>query len=388
MMLDGGGMAMSGEMRVDSDPVEKPSAPRRQMQLSWHWWLMLLVILVAGLGWLAHHLLIGRYQESTNNAYIRADQVTISSKLAGYVTELSVRDNQSVTMGSQLVRIDPEDYRNRVDAAKAASAMALANADAAAADAGGAGAMVAQLTAELAAAEAALTYQQGEVARYQPLVKSGAEAAATLAQWTLQRDRAVAEVKALRARLVSARSQISSAEARRAAALATVKAEAVHQRSAAHDLEETRLVAPVAGQIAARSVRLGQYVQPGQRLMTIVPADSLYVEANFKETQIQMMRPGQPAEIRVDALPGLTFHGVIESVTPGTGASFSLVPPQNATGNFTKIVQRVPVRIRLTPGPLARKVLVPGLSLEVSVDTRLGKDEAAAIQAELDATRN
>jgi membrane fusion protein (multidrug efflux system) len=378
---------MSGEMRTESGAVEQPLAQRKPMRLSWHGWLALGLILAAGLAWLAYHLLVGRYEENTNNAYIRADQVAISSKLAGYVTGLSVRDNQMVAAGSELVRIDPQDYRDRVDAANAAVTMAGAHAEAAAADASGANALVVQLTAELAAAEAAAAYQQGEVARYQPLVKSGAESSATLAQWTLQRNRALAEVKSLRARLVSARSQIASAEARRAAASATVQAERVHQRSAAHDLEETRLIAPIAGQIAARSVRLGQYVQPGQRLMTIVPVDSLYVEANFKETQIRMMRPGQPAEIRVDALPGLTFHGVVESVTPGTGASFSLVPPQNATGNFTKIVQRVPVRIRLTPGPLARKVLVPGLSLDVSVDTRLGKDEAAAIQAELDAAR-
>ena len=121
--------------------------------------------------------------------------------------------------------------------------------------------------------------------------------------------------------------------------------------------------------MASSSVRIGQFVQPGQRLLTIVPVQAIYVEANFKETQIGLMRPGQPATIEVDALPGVAFHGKVESVTPGTGAAFSLIPPQNATGNFTKIVQRVPVRIRIDAGPEARRVLVPGLSLRVDVDT-------------------
>jgi membrane fusion protein (multidrug efflux system) len=112
----------------------------------------------------------------------------------------------------------------------------------------------------------------------------------------------------------------------------------------------TRIIAPIAGRIGNSSVRLGQYVQPGQRLLTVVPVDAIYVEANFKETQIGLMRPGQPVTVKVDALPDVAFHGVVDSITPGTGANFSLIPPQNATGNFTKIVQRVPVRIRINSG--------------------------------------
>jgi membrane fusion protein, multidrug efflux system len=123
------------------------------------------------------------------------------------------------------------------------------------------------------------------------------------------------------------------------------------------------------------------------RLLTLVPSDELYVVANFKETQVGLMRPGQPAEIRVDALPGITFRGTVVSITPGTGANFSLIPPQNATGNFTKIVQRIPVRIRIEAGPAARKVLAPGLSLTAEVDTRSARDELDAIQAEQDRQR-
>ena len=133
---------------------------------------------------------------------------------------------------------------------------------------------------------------------------------------------------------------------------------------------------------ASASVRTGQFVQPGQRLLTIVPAGDLYVEANFKETQIGLMRPGQPVTIHVDALPDVAIRGVVDSITPGTGANFSIIPPQNATGNFTKIVQRVPVRIRLQAGPETRRVLIPGLSLEVEVDTSSARGALDAIARE------
>jgi membrane fusion protein (multidrug efflux system) len=129
-------------------------------------------------------------------------------------------------------------------------------------------------------------------------------------------------------------------------------------------------------------VRVGQFVQPGLRLMTVVPTQDLYVVANFKETQVGLMRPGLPASVKVDALPGVVFRGEVVSVTPGTGANFSLIPPQNATGNFTKIVQRIPVRIRIEAGPTARRVLVPGLSLEVEVDTRPARGLLDAIRDE------
>jgi membrane fusion protein (multidrug efflux system) len=134
--------------------------------------------------------------------------------------------------------------------------------------------------------------------------------------------------------------------------------------------------------VGDRTVRVGQYVQPGTRMMTIVPVQDLYLDANFKETQIGLMRPGQPATIRVDALSGADLHGTVASFAPGTGSEFALLPPQNATGNFTKIVQRVPVRIHVDAGEEARKVLVPGLSVTVKVDTRSGRDAPRRIASE------
>jgi membrane fusion protein (multidrug efflux system) len=183
------------------------------------------------------------------------------------------------------------------------------------------------------------------------------------------RDKAAASVTAQQASLAAARGKLEAARAQLGQAGAQIEAARAQADAARTDLATTRLIAPVPGTVASSSVRIGQFVQPGQRLLTIVPVQAIYIEANFKETQIGLMRPGQPATIEVDALPGVEFHGKVESVTPGTGATFSLIPPQNATGNFTKIVQRVPVRIRIDAGPEARRVLVPGLSLRVDVDT-------------------
>jgi membrane fusion protein (multidrug efflux system) len=194
-------------------------------------------------------------------------------------------------------------------------------------------------------------------------------------------------VAAQRAAYVQAERRIDSAGAQAAQLAAQVQSARVQRQTASIDLASTRIVAPVAGRVANRSVRVGQFVQPGIRLMTIVPQQNIYIVANFKETQVGLIRPGQPASIHVDALPGIEFAGTVESVTPGTGANFSLIPPQNATGNFTKIVQRVPVRIRIDAGPAARRVLVPGLSLVVEVDTRANRKELETIQAEQDRRR-
>jgi membrane fusion protein (multidrug efflux system) len=144
-------------------------------------------------------------------------------------------------------------------------------------------------------------------------------------------------------------------------------------RQAQLDLSDTTLYSPIAGRVGDRSVRIGQYVQPGTRLLTVVPVQSVYLQANFKETQIGHMRPGQRATLHVDALRGLDLHGVVDSFAPGTGSEFALLPPENATGNFTKIVQRVPVRIRVDAGAQTRALLLPGLSVTVDVDTRSGQ---------------
>lgn len=328
-----------------------------------------------------------RYFEETNDARIEADQVTISSKLAGYVSAVQVEDNQAVTAGTVLVEIDPLDFRTKLAAADADVVTAQAAERAAQAGQAESLAAVERARAALKLARTNLAYAGGEVDRYRPLAASGAEPRARLAQLMAERDRAGAEVAARQAALEEAQRRVESLAAQAQNLGAQVASARVGREAAANDLASTSIVSPISGRIANRVVRVGQYVQPGQRLLTVVPDTGLYVIANFKETQVGLMRPGQPASIEVDALPGVKFKGEVASVTPGTGANFSLIRPENATGNFTKIVQRVPVRIRIDAGPTAKRVLVPGLSLEVEVDTRASRDEIDRIRKEQERAR-
>ena len=345
--------------------------------------IALLIVLLAGaIAFYVYYDRYLRYFQETNDARIEADQVAIGSKLAGYVRAVPVADNQAVARGARLVEIDPLDFATVLAAADAGIATAAAGADAASAAEAEGVAGVARAHADLRAAQANLALAEREVARYRPLVAQGAEPEMRLSQLIADRDRAAAEVAARRAELDQAGKRVASLAAQTRNLGAQVAAARVQRVAAANDLASTAIASPVAGRIANRSVRVGQYVQPGQRLMTVVPVASIYVIANFKETQVGLMRPGQPARIEVDALPGVAFKGVVTSVTPGTGANFSLIKPENATGNFTKIVQRVPVRIRIEAGPAARRVLVPGLSLEVEVDTRASRDEIDEIRRE------
>lgn len=324
----------------------------------------------------------GRYQQETEDAYVRADGVTIASKLAGYVREVAVRDNQSVTAGALLVQVDPTDFRTRLAQAAAQVDVARATQTAARAQITEAADAIGEASAALTVSQRELAFLNGEVARYRPLAASGAEPKQALDQMIANRDKAAADVSAKRAALAAAHSRVETVRAQAGQSVAQIDAALAQRDAAQNDVSTTRIIAPTAGKVASSSVRLGQFVQPGQRLLTIVPTDALYIEANFKETQIGLMRPGQPATVEIDALPGVEFHGTVESITPGTGANFSLIPPQNATGNFTKIVQRVPVRIRINAGPESRKVLVPGLSLTVKVDTSGAKASITEIRRE------
>jgi membrane fusion protein (multidrug efflux system) len=342
----------------------------------------LVLVAIAAIAFYVYYDRYLRYFESTNDATIQADQVPISSKLAGYVKSVPVSDNQMVAQGGLLAEIDPVDYQTKLSAAEANADSALAAVNATRANRAEAQAGIAAAQAQVRSAQANLAFALREVVRYRPLVASGAEPASALSQLEANRDRAAAEVASAQAALTQALRRVESISAQGSQLAAQAQAAGVQRQSAANDLNSTRLAAPISGRVASKSVRVGQYVQPGTRLMTLVPAQDLYVVANFKETQVGLMRPGQPATIRVDALPDVEFTGQVVSVTPGTGANFSLIPPQNATGNFTKIVQRVPVRIRIDAGPAAKKVLVPGLSLEVEVDTRAARSEIDAIRAE------
>jgi membrane fusion protein, multidrug efflux system len=343
---------------------------------------LLIIALIAGIAFYLHYQNTLRFWQETNDATIQADQLAIAAKLPGYVRAVSVTDNQQVAQGSPLIEIDAVDYQTRLAAAEADIASSQAAQTASLASRAEAEAGVAQARAALQAAEAGLALASREVNRYRPLVASGAEPAERLSQLRGQHDKALADVAAASAALSQTERRVQSLTAETARIAVQGGGARVQRQAAMNDIAATRLTAPMAGRVANRTVRVGQFVQPGMRLMTIVPTQNIYVIANFKETQLGLMRAGQPVKIAADALPGVEFTGMVESVTPGTGATFSMIPPQNATGNFTKIVQRVPVRIRIDAGPAARRVLVPGLSLSVEVDTRTARDDLEAIRSE------
>ena len=339
-----------------------------------------LLVLLTGIGWFAYYELVGKYHEETDDAYLQADAVTVAPKVGGYVEEVLVKDNQDVAAGQPLVRIDPRDYRAQTEQYEAQIAIAHANADAVRAQIAEQESSVAEARAQLAAAQASAAFAANEVKRYAPLVDIGAENAEALSARRNQATQSAQQVAVQRAALANAekrigtlRAQVRQAEAQSGTAEAQLKAASVN-------LQSTTLTASIAGRVGDQTVRVGQFVQPGTRLMTLVPVGSLYITANFKETQIGRMRVGQPASIKVDAMPGVALSGRVESVAPGTGAQFSLLPPQNATGNFTKIVQRVPVRIAIEATPQTRQLLVPGLSVKVEVETKGAKDETKAIK--------
>jgi len=347
-------------------PLKRPAVRRVLL-------LVAILVVVAILAWLIHYETRGKYFEGTDDAYIQADAVTVSPKISGYVEQVYVIDNQDVKAGQPLVRIDPRDYKAATAQYQAQIDVAKANADNVRATIREQQAMIEQARAQAAAADSDARFAASQVERYTPLAASGAETREKLTTLRNQATQAANTAAAQRAALDSAERRIGSLEAQVRQAQATGEAAQAQLAAADVNLGSTIVRASVDGRIGDKGVRVGQFVQSGTRMLSVVPLSAIYISANYKETQIGLMRPGQPATIDVDALPGVNLRGHVESVSPGTGAQFSLLPPQNATGNFTKIVQRVPVRIAIDAGPEARRVLVPGLSVTVSVDTFAAK---------------
>jgi membrane fusion protein (multidrug efflux system) len=311
----------------------------------------------------------GRFIQSTNDAYLQADNMTVTTKVGGTVQRVFVTDDQEVHAGDPLVSLDSNENQAMVAQAEATAAQGRAQAAVYASQIHEQEAAIAQSSAALDQADVQRRYAQSEVERYQPLAASGAESQTQLVGLIANRDQAAAQVlqasaalRQARVRLVSLRSQIDVAEAQ-------VRSAQAQAHQAQINVDSALIRASIDGRVGDRSVRLGQQAQIGTPLMTIVPVTHLYIVANFKETQVGRMRAGQPVRIQVDALSGETLSGTIESFAPGTGAEFALIPPNNATGNFTKIVQRIPVRIQLDQGQLGSHALVAGMSVTASVDT-------------------
>ena len=346
--------------------------------------------------WFIHYRSYGRYQQSTNDAYLDANQVHVSPRVSGYVEQVLVDDNQVVRKGQVLVVID----RRTADATAAQSRAQIAEAEASVTQARAtrtqqfdairqARDQAAQSRAQLRQAQATNSFNASQVARYTPLSAAGVETNEKLAQNRSNLEQSRAQVASARAQLAASRAQVASArhqiainDAQIQSGLAQVAAARAQLAANQLDVNSGVVRSRIGGRIGNRTVRVGQYAQVGTRLMTVVPVGRLFLTANFKETQIGLMRVGQPATIEVDALAGEQIHGVVESFSPGTGSRFAQVPVDNATGNFTKIVQRVPVRIRVDAGPEARRVLIPGLSVTVSIDTRGARQYATATKDE------
>jgi membrane fusion protein (multidrug efflux system) len=337
-------------------------------------WPVLFTLLAGGLAFGGYEGMdwwsTGRFMVSTDDAYVQADITILSAKISGYVSSVAVTNNQSVRAGDLIAKIDDGDYRLSLRSTKDR----LATQDSAIARIGmqveAARASVAQAEAQVAAARADAERAEGDYARQQQLSRSDYTSKATLETAKAGRDRAEANVRSAQAALAAAKANVDvlaaqQTEGRRVAAELRTAVE-----KAERDLSFTEIRAPVDGVIGNKAVEVGTFVQPGARLAALVPLASVHVDANFKETQLASLKPGQTVHIAVDAFPDTDIVGTVESVSPASGAVFSLLPPENATGNFTKIVQRVPVRVAVDQDVARQGLLRPGLSAVVSVDTR------------------
>lgn len=338
--------------------------------------LLLVPVLLAGAAWGGWHWwTVARFVESTDNAYVQADITTISPRVEGYVAAVPVVDNQPIRAGDVLATIDDRDFRARVDQARAritAQEAAIANIDSRLALEQ---ALINRAEADVAAAQADLNRAEADRRRYAALAGRDFASQQTLSNTVADAEKAQAALRRAQAALVAEKDQVAVLETEKARARATLAELSAALSLAESDLEKTVIRAPVDGVVGNQAGRVGQYVRPGTQLMAVVPVQAAYVTANFKETQIEGLRVGQKVRVEVDAFPDLAVEGRIESLSPASGAQFSLLPPENATGNFTKIVQRVPVRVALPQdGPLAG-LLRPGLSVVVEVDTRDRADQ-------------
>jgi membrane fusion protein (multidrug efflux system) len=369
---------IASDRAAQQEPADTDEAPKRK-GLSRRAKLILLaiaaVLLVAGAIWFIRYENHGKFLQETNDATVQADMVIVSPRVAGYVADVYVTDNQDVRAGQPLVRIDPRDAEAKAAQARAQVGVGVAQADSARAQIREQYAAIDQAQAQLAQARTKAAHDAAEVARYRPLAASGAETREKLAQLEATARQSAQEVAAQAAAVEAQRRHVGSIEGQVQQGLAQTQSSRAQLASANVDLGATVVKAAIAGRIGDKTVTIGQYVQTGTRMMSIVPLDRLYITANFKETQLALMRPGQPVSIHVDALDGIDLKGRVASFSPGTGAQFSILPPQNATGNFTKITQRVPVRISIEATPAVRRLLVPGLSVTVMVDTIGAKDE-------------
>ena len=365
---------MDGSQLIEAAEVEAAiRTSTRRSRLSLRQALMALLILGVVIGsalYGRYYWTTGRFLVSTDDATVQADSVIISPRVSGYISDVLVNDNQSVQMGAPLARIDDRDYRTALDAAQASLAADLAGEQNLQDQINQQRASVLQAQAVVEADRAALTFSQQQSARYAALATSGAGSVQNSQQWRadiLEKQAAIAR-DAAGVAVASKRIDVLTSALGQAKALVTQQQAAVHQ--AELNLGYTAIASPISGVIDDRTLRVGQYVQAGTQLMALVPLSHVYITANFEETQLTNVEPGQKVAVSVDAFPGIVVQGVVDSIAPASSAEFALLPPDNATGNFTKIVQRVSVKIAIDPADPLSGRLRPGMSVEPVIDTR------------------
>jgi membrane fusion protein, multidrug efflux system len=358
----------------DHSPVARPAegAAPRSLPKKALAGLAAAIVLAAG-GWYADYwLTVGRFIVSTDDAYVHADATTLAAKVAGYVSAIDVADNTQVHAGEVIARIDDGDYRLALDTARDKVATQQATVARIGKQIEAQRASVGQAKAQLASAQAAAIRTESELKRQQDLEAREFASRQTLEQAQANRDQAAAGVQSAQAALDSATVGVEVLAAQRQEATRQLQELNTALAKAERDLSFTVIRAPIDGAIGNRAMQLGDYVQTGQRLASLVPLTEVYIDANFKETQLARLRPGQPVSISVDALGDSDITGTVQSVSPASGSVFSLLPPDNATGNFTKIVQRLAVRIRLPADVAEQRLLRPGMSVVASVNTKPG----------------
>ncbi|WP_457813188.1 HlyD family secretion protein [Sinorhizobium meliloti] len=340
--------------------------PNRKKMIGLALCLGAVVVVVAGWTWARES-----GAASTDNAYVRGDVTSLAPKVAGYVTAIEVEDNQAVRAGDVLFRIDDRDYRAKLAQAVAnveAAEARLTNVDA---EMALQHALIRQAEAQRRSVVAELNLAAKASDRRRELIRSNTISQAHVDESDAAKSRAEANVLAASATVEAQQQRIAVLAAQREAAVAAVAQAEAARDLAGIDLESTVVRAPVGGVIGNRQVRVGRLVAPGASLLDIVPLDNVWIVANVKETQLEHIRPGQRASITIDGYPRGALEGVVDSFSPGSGSAFSLLPADNATGNFVRVVQRVPVKIRFAGNPLSGRLL-PGLSARVEIDLESG----------------
>jgi len=342
----------------------------------------LLALAVAAYG--VHYVLVGRFYVSTDDAYVRANNTMLGARVSGHIAAILPGDNVVVRTGEVIFRIDDGDYQIAVDAARTRIATQQATIDRIGRQVTALESAVEQAKAQLASADASLKRAGLDFDRQQELSTKGFASRATFEVSEAARDQGVAAVKSAQAAYDAARDNVEVTKAQQAEARAQLAELQTSLAKAQRDLDFTSVRAPVNGTFSNRLVNTGDFVVMGQRLGNVVPLNDVFIDANFKETQLKRIRPGQPVTISVDAYGHRKFAGVVDSISPAAGSVFTLLPPDNATGNFTKIVQRLPVRIRVPNDVAKQNLLRAGMSVYATVDTSNGAKDADS-EADLDA---